>query len=117
MSNNAQDGAVDYEPNSYDGPAEDTTARNHGDQLEGKTGNYAAYEPDNFSAAGDLYRILSEDEKQRLVATIAGGLGQVEGEHAHEIQVLETRQLYKADPDYGTRVAETLGLDMDEIKK
>ncbi|WEV52384.1 catalase [Bifidobacterium sp. ESL0704] len=117
MSDNAQDGAVDYEPNSYDGPAEDTSARNHGDQLEGKTGNYAAYEPDNYSAAGDLYRVLSEDEKQRLVTTIASGLSQVEGEKTHEIQVLETRQFYKADPDYGTRVAEALGLDMNEIKK
>ncbi|MCO6557997.1 MAG: hypothetical protein J6575_00880 [Bifidobacterium sp.] len=116
MSNNAQDGAVDYEPNSFDGPTEDTSERNHGDQLEGKTGNYTAYVPDNFSAAGALYNVLSEEEKRRLVTTIASNLGQVEGEHAEEIKTLETRQFYQDDPDYGTRVAEALGLNLDDIK-
>lgn len=106
-------GEVNYEPNSQNGPTEDLSARNHGDELSGQTGNYQAYDEDNFSAAGDLYRILSEDEKQRLVKTIKENLGVVDDE---QIKILETKQFYQADPDYGTRVAEALGLDLKDIK-
>ncbi|GKS81556.1 catalase [Ligilactobacillus pabuli] len=106
-------GEVNYEPNSQNGPTEDLSARNHGDELSGQTGNYKAYDEDNFSAAGDLYRILSEDEKQRLVKTIKENLGVVDDK---QIKILETKQFYQADPEYGTRVAEALGLDLEDIK-
>lgn len=104
---------VNYEPNSKNGPVEDHSARIHGDQLEGPTGNYEAYETDNFSAAGDLYNVMGEDEKQRLVKTIKENLGVVDDEN---IKILETKQFYQADPDYGIRVAKALGLNLEDIK-
>ncbi len=56
---------------------------------------------------------MSEDEKQRLVKTIKENLGVVDDEN---IKILETKQFYQADPDYGIRVAKALGLNLEDIK-
>lgn len=64
---------------------------------------------DDYTQAGDLFRLMSGDERERLAANIAGGLGNSRPE------VIE-RQLphfYKADPEYGRRVSEALGRDVD----
>ncbi|RBP97898.1 catalase [Bifidobacterium aemilianum] len=108
-----QDGSVNYEPNSKGGPVEDLSARNHGDRVEGVTENSRPYEQDHYSAAGSLYRVMSEEERQRLIKTIATNLGSVSDQ---EIKVLETKQFYQADPEYGERVAQALGLTMDLIR-
>ncbi|USS84672.1 catalase [Fructilactobacillus myrtifloralis] len=105
---------VNYEPNSKNGPVEDPHASITPEQLQGATGAYRPYDQDYYSQAGALYRLMSPEEKDRLIKTIKGGLGSFDN---HEIQVLETKQFYKADPEYGTRVAEALGLDLDEIKE
>lgn len=107
-----QDNTVNYEPNSFNGPVEDNSAQNQGDSIQGKTGYYQPYDQDYYSAAGRLYRVMKPDEQERLIATIKNMLGSVS---KHEIKVLETRQFYQADPEYGQRVAAALGLNMAEI--
>jgi len=107
-----QDGSVNYEPNGQDGPVEDHSARIHQDQVEGEIGNYKPYDTDYYSAAGKLYRLMTPDEQDRLIKTIAGGLGSIT---SHEDKVLETRQFYLADHDYGERVAKAIGLDLSEV--
>lgn len=108
-----QDASGNYEPNGFDGPTDDATAKIHGDEVSGKTGHYKVYSDDYYSQAGDLYRLLSDDEKTRLVGNIVSGLKTVKKE---EIKILETKEFYKADSEYGTRVAEGLGLSLDKIK-
>ena len=108
-----QDGSVNYEPNCKGGPVEDNDARMHGDAVQGQTEYSHPYDKDYYSAAGRLYRLMSPEEKDRLIQTIKNTLGSVDDQ---EIQVLETRQFYQADPEYGQRVAEALGLSMDQIK-
>lgn len=57
-------------------------------------------EEDYYSQAGDLYRLMSDDEKDRLAVTIAGGLGQAsKGAQQRVLNFLE-----KADPSYAARV-------------
>jgi len=108
-----QDGSGNYEPNGFDGPQEDHCAKINGDELTGKTGDFKAYDTDYFSQAGDLYRLMSEEERTRLVGNIVSGLKEAGKE---DIQVLATRSFYKADPEYGTRIADGLGLSIDKIK-
>ena len=108
-----QDGSVNYEPNSKGGPVENNDAKMHSDAVQGQTEYSRPYDNDYYSAAGRLYRLMSPEEKDRLIQTIKNTLGTVDDQ---EIQVLETRQFYQADPDYGQRVAEALGLSMDQIK-
>ncbi|KRM67505.1 catalase [Apilactobacillus ozensis DSM 23829 = JCM 17196] len=107
-----QDGSVNYEPNSQNGPVEDSSAKTAPFDISGNAGNYNTYANDYYSQAGALYNVYSEDEKQRLIETIKSTLGSI---NSHENKVLETKQFYQADHDYGTRVAKALNLDLSEI--
>jgi catalase len=55
---------------------------------------------DNYSQAGDLYRIMSEDQKNQLVNNIADGLSQA----TQDVQEAMFVQYDLADSDYGKRV-------------
>lgn len=65
---------------------------------------------DNFSQAGGLYRIMSEDQKQQLVDNICGGLSQASA----SAQDRMVAQYSQADSDYGVRVAAKLAAEMAE---
>ncbi|MCF2434981.1 catalase [Streptomyces thinghirensis] len=81
MAANAQGrGAKNYEPNSYDGPVETGRPLAAPLAVSGHTGTHEAPQhtkDDDFFQAGELFRLMSEDEKKRLIANIAGGLSQV----------------------------------------
>jgi catalase len=61
---------------------------------------YDNRDEDNYSQAGDLYRIMSEDQKQQLVKNIADGLSQA----TKDVQEAMFVQYDLADSDYGERV-------------
>jgi catalase len=101
--------AVNYEPNGYQGPAEVPSAREAPIPLSGpaaRTAYAQAGRADDFEQAGMLWRVLSEDEQARLVANIAGHLGGAE----RAIQERQLQHFLKADPSYGGRVAQALGI-------
>lgn len=113
MKINNQGSEVNYEPNSFDGPKETLAASVTPVDLEGHSGNQPYnYKVDYTTQAGDLYRLFTDDEKDRLIATIKDCLLQVDSQ---EIKTLEIKQMYKADPEYGSRVAKALNLNIDEI--
>jgi len=60
---------------------------------------------DNFSQAGDLYRIMSDEQKDILAENIAGGLAQA----TPEVQAIMLDQFAQADADYAARVKKLLG--------
>ncbi|WP_432752512.1 catalase [Streptomyces sp. JL2001] len=97
-----------YEPNSYQGPAQTDEALSAPLAVHGWTGTHAAPEhvkDDHFFQAGELYRLMSEDEKGRLIANIAGGLSQVSREDVIERNIAH---FAAADADYGKRVEEAV---------
>ena len=61
---------------------------------------YDNRDEDNYSQAGDLYRIMSEDQKHQLVNNIADGLSQA----TKDVQEAMFVQYDLADSDYGERV-------------
>ncbi|WAA09593.1 catalase [Fervidibacillus albus] len=105
------EGAVYYEPNSFDGPKEDQKAKIAPFEVSGFADSVAYNDDDHYTQAGDLYRLMSEEEKSRLVKSIVDSLKMVEKE---DIKLRQIEHFYKADPDYGTRVAEGLGLSVPE---
>ncbi|MGV0168154.1 catalase [Furfurilactobacillus sp. WILCCON 0119] len=105
-----QDNRVNYAPNSDDGPVADPTAAPSATPLTGETGAFLPHDQDYYSAAGKLYRLMSAPEQDRLIETIGQTLGSVADD---EIQRLETWQFYRADPEYGRRVADVLGLTIE----
>jgi len=95
--------AKNYEPNSFGGPFQTGEPLYAG--LEGgRSGAYAPDrhpEDDDFSQAGALYRLMSAEEKTRLVNNIAGSLAQVQNE---EIVARSIGHFRNADPEYGARL-------------
>ncbi len=99
--------SVNYEPNSFNGPAQTDEPLYGGMETGGLSGAYGAEirEVDDFAQAGDLYRLMSSDERQRLVRAIAGLLSQVQcGDIGDGIVERSIEHFRRADPSYGRRV-------------
>ena len=97
--------AKNYEPNSFNGAAQTNEPHHAPLEMHGLSGswpNKQHSEDSDFVQAGDLYRLMSEDEKERLVANIAAGLSAVSRPDIIERSIAHFRN---ADPDYGDRIA------------
>ncbi len=104
-----------YWPNSFGGPAPDPKAQEPPFEVEGFAGRHPFQHPnDDFVQAGNLYRtVMTPQAKENLIGNIVGHLGAAQ----KRIQLRQTALFYKADPEYGSRVAEGLGLDLTEVRK
>ncbi|SDK28323.1 catalase KatA [Sediminibacillus albus] len=100
-------GSVNYEPNSFGGPGEVPESKTAAYEVSGFADSVGYDHHDHYTQAGDLYRLMSEEERTRLVNNIVEGMKPVEKD---EIKMRQIEHFYKADPEYGTRVAEGLGL-------
>jgi catalase len=64
--------------------------------------------------AGNLYRsVMTDEDRDHLIGNIVDHLGGAQ----KRIQLRQTPLFYKADPDYGRRVAQGLGLDLKEVER
>ncbi|MBM6616287.1 catalase KatA [Bacillus suaedaesalsae] len=106
--------SVYYEPNSFGGPKESPEAKIEPFAVSGVADSVAYDHNDHYTQAGDLYRLMSEEERTRLVNTIVGAMKPVESD---EIKLRQIGHFFKADPEYGTRIAEGLGLGVPEEVK
>lgn len=110
MRSDANGGSsVYYEPNSLGGPTETPANKQASFEVHGMADSVAYDDDDHYTQAGDLYRLLSEDGKTRLIANIVGHMQPVEDE---AIKVRQIQHFLKADPEYGTRVAAGLGINI-----
>lgn len=101
-----------YEPNSYDDAPKQNPAyvepslplgnveAGHYDHREGN---------DDYTQAGDLFRLLSTDERRRLIDNIVGSLSQA----TEEIQKRQLCHFFRADANFGGAIASGLGLEVE----
>ncbi len=66
---------------------------------------------DDFTQAGNLYRMFDDAHRDRLASRIAGVLGQAR----QEVQMRQLCHFFRADEDYGKRVAAKLGIDVEAM--
>ncbi|HEY1950387.1 MAG TPA: catalase [Bryobacteraceae bacterium] len=100
-----------YEPNSFGGPVGDHKYVERRYSTSGEVGRYNHREGnDDYTQAGDLFRLMKPDEKARLIANLVGHMSGV----PERIQRLQISHFMKADPAYGRGVAEGLGLKVKE---
>jgi catalase len=96
-----------YEPNSFGGPTQDPSVAEPPLRISGDAARYNHRDGnDDYTQAGNLFRLLPDDQKQRLFQNIAASIGGVP-------QAIIDRQLAhfdKADPAYGAGVRRALGL-------
>ena len=105
---------VNYEPNSFNDPAEDSQYREHpfnvsgsADRFDHRDGN------DDYTQAGNLFRLMNGDERARLIENIVDSMRGVEC----RIQYRQAAHFYNADTDYGRGIAEGLDLTMNEVER
>lgn len=68
---------------------------------------------DDYFQAGELYRrVMNDMDRDHLISNIAGHLGKA----LERIQYRQAAVFYKADVNYGTRVAEALGLNVERVR-
>ena len=107
-------GGPNYYPNTFGGPQPMPEAADPPFEVSGM----AARQPythlnDDFVQAGDLYRkVMTDQDRDRLIGNIVAHLGNAQ----KRLQLRQTALFYKADPEYGRRVAEGLGLSTQEIE-
>lgn len=101
--------SVYYEPNSFGGPKESPEHKISPFDVSGQAASVAYDHDDHYTQPGDLYRLLSEDERARLVRNIVDSMQPVE---LVDIKLRQIGHFYKADPEFGTRIAEELGLSV-----
>jgi catalase len=95
-----------YEPNSFDGPKEDPSYAEPSEDLGCVSADRynGSKENDDFTQAGDLFRLMSHAEQQRLFTNIAEAMKGV----PQEIIERQCVHFSKADPAYGAGVEAAL---------
>ncbi|TYW41706.1 catalase [Vibrio cholerae] len=114
-SNNAQTASdINYQPSRKLDLKENPQFKAVQTQLVGSVQQKAISHPRNFYQAGVLYRSLNEQDKQDLIANLAGDLNKVTDK---EIKATMVSHFYRADKDYGTRLARATNTDLKQVTK
>jgi catalase len=105
------DNSPNYEPNSFGGPTEDPRFRELPYKVSGEVNRYNHREGnDDYTQAGDLFRVMKADERVRLIKNIANHMRGI----PERIIKLQLSHFTKADPAYGLGVAEALGIQIEQ---
>lgn len=107
-------GAPNYWPNSFGGPEPDSNSLEPPFEVSGQAARHAYTHPnDDFVQPGNLYRdVMTDEARDHLVDNIVSHLSGAQ----KRIQMRQTALFYKADQDYGRRVAEGLGLEVKDVE-
>lgn len=102
--------APNYQPNTLGGPEDNRRYNEPPLALHGAADRFDhRLDADYYSQAGDLFRLMSQEQQQRLFGNIGRSLG---GVSRRDIQIRQIRHCHAADPAYGAGVAVALGIDL-----
>lgn len=97
-----------YEPNSFNGPAQDESFREPPLKISGDADRYNHREGnDDYTQPGNLFRLMSDDQKNQLFNNLAAAMDGVPA----DIVQRQLGHFHKADPAYAAGVAAALGVD------
>lgn len=91
---------INYEPNSFSNVKESKTDDTSKYEINGQVGSFSYDNSDYYTQAGNLYRLLSTEERDRLTSNIAETM---KGIPSYIID-RQIEHFTKADNDYGTQV-------------
>jgi catalase len=108
-------GGPNYWPNSFGGPEPDPTTGEPPFEVSHLAARHPYSHPnDDFEQPGVLYRkVMTDEDRNHLIGNIVDHLGGAQ----KRIQLRQTALFYKADSEYGRRVAKGLGLDIKQIER
>lgn len=107
-------GTLGYEPNSYGEWQEQPEFQEPPLEIDGAADhwNHRDDDDDYFSQPGNLFRMLSKEQKQVLFENTARNMGDA----PKEIKIRHINNCMQADEAYGKGVAEALKINLSEIK-
>lgn len=108
-----QDQGVNYQPSRLYPREELASARYSTTSLSGSTVQSKIQREQNFKQAGELYRSYGEKEKNDLIASLGSSLATTDKESKN----IMLSYFYKADKDYGSRLAVIAKGDLIKIQK
>jgi len=95
-----------FEPNDFGGPVPDSSAKEPPLKISGDADRYNSHQGnDDYSQAGALYNIMSEEQKESLTSTIAGTMQSI----PKDLAKVNIAHFKKCDEDYGNRIEKKLG--------
>jgi catalase len=105
---------VNYEPSAMGGLKEAPQPRRDYHQwVEGHLGRYQTTRTqDDYRQAGERYRTFDDREREDLIANLVDDMRQC----PEPIQLRMVWHFWHCDPDYGTRVAQGAGIDLERAK-
>jgi len=105
-----------YSPNSLGLWKTDAKTMYARSPVDGEPGHYSQYADrtdDCFYQPGDLYRLMTEDKRALLISNTVADMAPV----TDNIKYRHAAHCYLADKEYGTRLAEGMGLNLDKVKE
>ncbi|NLF33474.1 MAG: catalase [Thermoplasmatales archaeon] len=103
-----------YEPNCMDEWKEQVSYREPPLSVDGDIYHYDPKDDptdDCFYQAGDLWRLIPENEKRLLISNTAADIAPV----TQNVKYRHAAHCYLADREYGERMTEALGLDLPRV--
>jgi catalase len=101
-----------YEPNSFGGPIQDPRYVERPKPIIGTVARHNHRdESDYYTQAGNLFRLMKTDEKERLISNISDSLSQA----PRYVQQRQLCHFFRADPAYCEGVAKAVGISVDEL--
>jgi catalase len=104
-----------YEPNSFGGPTQDPKYTERPTTYSTATVgrfDHREHDGDYYTQPGQLFRLMTKDQQERLFSNIAGGLSQVE----KRIRDLQISHFEKCDPAYGAGVAKAVEAALEVLQ-
>jgi catalase len=113
FDNNTKNPDAYYEPNSFGGPAQDPAVAEPPLRISGDAARYNHREGnDDYTQAGNLFRLFDDAQKKRLCSNIAAAMKGV----PDFIVERQIAHFTKADPAYGAGVAAAIAAATTEDK-
>lgn len=107
--------APNYFPNSFDNIVADEAYKEPAMELESTLAAWydrnAPGEDDHYTQPGNLYRdVMTEEDRAHLVSNLVGAMNGVTGPKREAILMRQLCHFFRADAEWGARVAEGLGI-------
>ena len=108
-------GSPNYYPNSFGGPEPQPDVAEPEFAVSGQAGRHPySHSNDDFFQSGELYRrVMTAQDRDNFIGNITTHLCNAQ----KRIQLRQSAIFYKADAEYGERVAKDLSLDVKEVKR
>ena len=111
--------APNYFPNSFDGIYADPSYKEPPMELENTLTDWfdrnGKNDNDHYTQPGDLFRLMTAQDKANTISNIVGAMGGVSGPKRDLIINRQLCHWFRADPTLGMGIAKGLGVNIDAI--